>query len=73
VYLALTLDNAPLLSETTGTHVAFDHVNLFDDDAPFIGMDAEDFATLTSVFTGDNLHKIILADVPPPGTSLLHG
>jgi hypothetical protein len=71
--LALTLDNPPLLGETTGPHMTLDHVDFFDDNSPFVGMDAEDFATLASVFTSNDLDKIILADMARTGNPLLHG
>jgi hypothetical protein len=73
VYLTLTLDNPPLLGETTGPHMTLDHVDFFDNDPPFVGMYAEDFATLASVFTSDDLDEIILANMERTGNSLLHG
>jgi hypothetical protein len=73
MYLALTLDNSPLLGETTGPHMTLDHVDFFDDNSPFVGLDAEDFATLASVFTSNDLDKIILADMARTGNPLLHG
>jgi hypothetical protein len=72
VYLPLTLNDSPLLRQSTGPHMALDHVDLLDNDASFIGMHAEDFATLPFVFSGDDLDKIILADMPRTGSSLLH-
>jgi hypothetical protein len=73
MYLALTLDNPPLLSEPTGPHMTFDQVDFFDNDAAFVSMDAEDFATLASIFTSNDLDKIILANMPCTGNLLLHG
>jgi hypothetical protein len=73
VYLALTLDNSPLLGEATGPHMTFDQVDFFDDNASFISMDAEDFATLASISTSNDLDKIILANMPSTRNLLLHG
>jgi len=73
VYLAFTLDNPPLLGEATGSHMTLDHVDFFNDNAPFISVDAKDFTTLTAVFTSNDLDKIILADMPCTGNPLLHG
>jgi len=53
--------------------MALDHVYLLDYEASFIGMHAQDFATLPFVFSGNDLDKIILADMPRTGNSLLHG
>jgi hypothetical protein len=64
VYLTLTLDNASLLREPTRSHVTLDHVDLLDDDPSFIGVHAEDLATLTFIFAGNDLDEIILADMP---------
>jgi hypothetical protein len=62
--LTLTLNDASLLGEPTGTHMTLDHVDFLDDNTSFIGMYPEDFATLAFVFASDNLDKIILADMP---------
>jgi len=73
VYLTLTLDNPPLLGEATRPHVTLDQVDFFDNNAPFIGMDAKNFTTLTAVFTSNDLDKIILANMPCTGNLFLHG
>jgi hypothetical protein len=73
VYLALTLDDPPLLGEATGSHMTLDQVDFFNDNAPFISMDTEDFATLASIFPSNNLDKVILANMPCTGNPLLHG
>jgi hypothetical protein len=64
VYLALTLNNASLLREPARSHVTLDHVDLLDDDPPFIGVHTEDLATLTFIFASNDLDEIILADMP---------
>jgi hypothetical protein len=73
VYLALTLDNATLLREPTGSHMTLDHVDLLDDDASFIGVHTEDLTTLAFIFASDDFDKIISADMPRPRSFLLHG
>jgi hypothetical protein len=53
--------------------MTLDHVDLLDDDASFIGMHTEDLATLAFIFASDDFDEIILADMPRPGSLLLHG
>jgi hypothetical protein len=52
--------------------MTLDHVDFFDDDAPLVGMNAEDFATLASVFTSNDLDEIILANMERAGNPILH-
>jgi hypothetical protein len=72
VYFPLALDNSTLLGQATRSHMAFDHVNFFDDYTPFVGMNAQDFTTLAAIFTSNDLNKIIPTNVRCMGDSLLH-
>jgi hypothetical protein len=73
MYLALTLNYPALLGKLTGPHMTFDHMDFFNDDPAFIGVDSKDFTTLASVLTSNDLDEIILADMECTGSPLLHG